>query len=202
MRRALLIGAGLLLLLLIALSLYLPLPLPHVDDVAVTGVELVQNGDIPKQDRDTPERGLDGPFLRLTLTSSHDFQKLAQDWDYTIGWSASPCRDGGLDDKNLMNGYFALDDARGPVSNYYRTRRSSGPGPVFRYHVYLAVRAEANPDLPADERQYAYDLKAHPQDVCFRLSGLQEVDGDGWGFAKFQSDAARIAKDVIAKAVR
>ena len=200
MRRAILIGAALLLLLLFVVGFLLPLPLPRVDDIAVTGVELVQA--VPKQDSDGPYRGMDGPFLRVTVTSAHDFQKLAHDWNYTLGVEVASCAGNDLDASKPLAHFGGVYDRRGPVFMYADKRVTSGPGMPFRYHLYVAVRAEPNLDVDTGQPQPNYDLKAHPHDVCLRIDGLQEGDGDGWGFARFRSNVARIATDAIAKALR
>lgn len=195
MLRAILIGAGLLLLL--ALVLFLPLPYPRVDDIAVTGVELVP--EVPKPDRDGPYRGMDGPFLRVGFTSSHDFQKLAHDWHYTLGYQVTSCTNGDPDPAKPLAGFGGVYDAQGPVFMYADKRATSGPGSPSRYHVYVAVRAEPNLDVDMGQPQPNYDLKARPLDICLRIEGKQEVDGDGWGFARFRSNVARIEKAVVAK---
>ncbi|MBL6852201.1 MAG: hypothetical protein ISS15_17210 [Alphaproteobacteria bacterium] len=200
MARTILIGAGLLFVLLLAILFLLPLSLPRVGDIVVTGVEL--SPEVPKPDRDGPYRGMDGPFLGVTFTSAHDFQKLAHDWHYTLGYALASCAGDDLDPSKPLASFGGVYDQHGPVFMYADKRHTSGPGTPFRYHVYLAVRAEPNLDIDTGQPQPNYDLKAHPQDVCLRIDGLQEVDGDGWGFAKFKSNVVRIAKDDVTKAFR
>jgi hypothetical protein len=200
MRRTIVLAAGALMLALLLIVWMLPLPLPRVDDIAVTGVELVQHNDIPKQDRDGPIRDMDGPFLRVTFTSGHDFQKLAHDWNYTLGYEVASCAGNCLDASKPLAGFLGVYDGRGPIFMYADKRATSGPAP-FSYHLYIAVRAEPNLDVDTGQPQPNYDLNAHPQDICLRIDGLQEVDGDGWGFARFRSNVVRINKSVIAKAL-
>jgi hypothetical protein len=168
-------------------------PLPQVDDVAFVDAALVKASDIPKQDRDVVSRAMDGPFLRITFTSSHDFQKLAHDWNYTLGYAAAACAGADVYKTKPLTGYGAVYDRHGPIY-MYAERHTSGPGTPIRYHIYIAVKADYDLDLPTDAAQHSYDLAAHPQDICLRLTGQQEVDGDGWGFAKFTSNLVVIAK--------
>jgi len=197
MGRAILIGIG---LLLVALGFFLPLPFPRVDDIAVTDVVLMH--DIPKQDRDGPYRGMDGPFLRVTFTSGHDFQKLAHDWNYTLGYEVASCAGSDLNPAKPLAHFGGVYDPYGPVFMYADKRLTSGPGTPLRYHLYVAVRAEPNLDADTGQPQPNYDLKAHPRDICLRIDGLQEIDGDGWGFARFSSNIVRTARDQVAHATR
>jgi len=112
------------------------------------------------------------------------------------------CAGAGLDkSKPPLAGYLSVYDGRGPISMYDGKRATSGPGQPFRYHLYIAVRAEPNLDVNTGQPQPDYDLKTHPQDVCLRIDGLQEVDGDGWGFARFKSNVVRIVKPMVVDAL-
>jgi hypothetical protein len=168
-------------------------PLPRVDDIAFVRADLVQASGIPKQDRDVVSRAMDGPFLRITVTSSHDLQKLAHDWNYTLGYAAAACAGADVDRTKPLTGYGAVYDRHGPIY-MYAERQTSGPGTPIRYHIYIAVKADYDLDRPTDAVQHSYDLAAHPQDICVRITGTQEVDGDGWGFAKFTSNVVKIPK--------
>ena len=172
--------------------------MPRVGDIAVSGVELIPT--VPKPDSEGPYRGMDGPFLRVTFISAHDFQKLAHDWNYTLGYQVASCAGGDLDPAKPLASFGGVYDRHGYVFMYDK-RATSGPGMPFRYHVYVAVRAEPNLDVDTGQPQPNYDLKAHPQYICLRIDGLQEVDGDGWGFAKFRSNVARIPQAAIAQAL-
>ncbi len=134
------------------------LPLPTVDDIALGSVDMVKPSNVPKQDRDAWFREIDGPLLRVTFTSSHDFQKLARDWNYSVGNAVAACRDGGMDEKKPLVGYPVVYDRRGPIFMYADKRGSSGPGAPIAYHFYVALKADYDADLPTDIVQHGYDL--------------------------------------------
>jgi hypothetical protein len=162
-----------------------PLPCPRdLKFVSVDAVELRNASEIPKYgDKETKSE----PLLRVRFSSEADFARVCRNELslYNEKWLC----DGGpnnLREEVRFYSEVCWSDHCSPEISC---------GPKFRspatqlYEIYLQVRQEQEYSFQA------YDLRNNPQDVCFRLSGGDEIG------RHFQSNFVIIPKQEITRAL-
>jgi hypothetical protein len=168
------------LLFLFALVSCRYLSIPPVNDVRLISVALVPQSLVPAQDRYWNNGVITQPLLRVTISSDHDFQSLAQNWSYYIGQVTAFCEAGQPNSARRINGFPSLFDEKGRIDEFASKRmqsRNGKSGPIV-YHLYFNVEQFGFKDW------YTYDLRKRSEDICIQINGYKDIFGDVpiWGF--------------------
>jgi hypothetical protein len=185
-------------------GLFLPLLLnscgqiryPNIDDLELVSVAVLQQSQIPDQDKFWAAGTITAPLVRVQISSTRDFQKLAAKWGYNIDNRAELCQDRRASSQRPIEGFPGVYDRFGLVYEYHKERPYSGARQAGRiiYSIYFELSDLNNVNF------YHYDLMRNPEDVCITIRGLQEIGGD-FSFASFRSNTIVVSKSAVVAAL-
>ncbi|HJW39997.1 MAG TPA: hypothetical protein VJ476_02075 [Rhizomicrobium sp.] len=169
-----------------------------MDDIRLVSVDVLAQSEISDREKPWWPGNKAPPLVRVRLSSSRDFQKLAKDWSYNVDNKTSICQGASIDPKRLIQGYPSVYDKFGMIYTYHEDHPDSatGGGNRIAYSVYFDPEDLTNTSFP-----YHYDLVADPANVCVQIDGLQEVGGD-FTFASFRSNVVVVPKTAIIAAIK
>jgi len=141
---------------------------PRIGPLKVESVEVLQQqSQIPNLDKGTIVLV---PVVMVTFSAKMDLGKLAKE-GYNISNRTSVCDGASIDFRQLIQGYPGVYDLHKDLYSFRvagssrSTSTNSGP---ISYHLYFDPRQSGFPNF------HAYDLIHNPQDVCFRVDGVNE----------------------------
>lgn len=169
------------------------LPMPPVDDLKLVSVDVVAQSDIPKHDKLWDEGVIAKPLVRVTFSSSYDFQRLARRWNYYIGQQTAYCNNDVPDRQNQIEGFPGIYDHMGQVYEYAERESSADARGRILYHVYFDAEQHGNVNFKP------YDLIREPRDVCIQMNGHNEIAGE-IPTVRFRSNVLVLPKGVLTAA--
>lgn len=188
------IGLTVILVPVLAVASCIFLPVPPVNDLTLVSVDVVAQSDIPKHDKWWDEGIITEPLVRVTFSSSYDFQRLARRWNYYIGQQTAYCDGNGPDRQNQIKGFPDVYDHIGRVNEYAERESSADPRGRILYHVYFDAERHGNVNFKP------YDLIHEPHDICIQMNGHNEIAGE-IPAVRFRSNVLVIPKEVLTAAL-